>query len=130
MARSELGTKRVCPTTGRKFYDMNRDPVVSPYTGEELPRAVLELPGKSVPASRARPAVVEEEEESDAVPAGPEIISLEDVAAGEDAEAAVEDDAVIETEEATDDAFLEEEEEAGDDVADLIDGDIEDEEDS
>lgn len=129
MARTELGTKRVCPTTGRKFYDMNRDPVVSPYTGEELPRSVLELPAKSVPASRARPAVVEEEEEGDAVPAGPEIISLEDVAAGEDAEAAVEDDAVIEPEEAADDTFLEEEEEGGDDVADLIDGDIEDEED-
>ena len=26
--------KRVCPTTGKRFYDLNKDPIVSPYTGE------------------------------------------------------------------------------------------------
>ena len=34
MAKIEWGVKRVCPTTNRRFYDLNRDPVVSPYTGE------------------------------------------------------------------------------------------------
>jgi uncharacterized protein (TIGR02300 family) len=34
MPKEEWGTKRVCPTTGKRFYDLNRDPVVSPYTGE------------------------------------------------------------------------------------------------
>ena len=34
MAKEEWGTKRVCPTTGKRFYDLNRDPIVSPYTGE------------------------------------------------------------------------------------------------
>lgn len=34
MAKEEWGTKRVCPTTGRRFYDLNRTPVISPYTGE------------------------------------------------------------------------------------------------
>jgi uncharacterized protein (TIGR02300 family) len=34
MPKSEWGTKRICPTTGKRFYDMNRAPVVSPYTGE------------------------------------------------------------------------------------------------
>jgi hypothetical protein len=34
MAKEEWGTKRVCPTTGKRFYDLNRVPVVSPYTGE------------------------------------------------------------------------------------------------
>lgn len=34
MAKPEWGVKRVCPTTGKRFYDMNRDPVISPYTGE------------------------------------------------------------------------------------------------
>src|SRR5205814_3141458 len=34
VAKAELGTKRVCPVTGRKFYDLNKDPVISPYTGE------------------------------------------------------------------------------------------------
>ncbi len=34
MPKEEWGTKRVCPTTGKRFYDLNRDPIVSPYTGE------------------------------------------------------------------------------------------------
>lgn len=34
MPKEEWGTKRVCPTTGKRFYDLNRTPVVSPYTGE------------------------------------------------------------------------------------------------
>ncbi|MFZ1970180.1 TIGR02300 family protein, partial [Rhodopseudomonas sp. BR0C11] len=24
MAKSDLGTKRICPTTGKKFYDLNK----------------------------------------------------------------------------------------------------------
>lgn len=36
MPKEEWGTKRLCPTTGKRFYDMNRDPIVSPYTGELL----------------------------------------------------------------------------------------------
>jgi uncharacterized protein (TIGR02300 family) len=34
MPKAEWGTKRICPTTGKRFYDLNRSPVVSPYTGE------------------------------------------------------------------------------------------------
>ncbi|SHJ70865.1 TIGR02300 family protein [Palleronia salina] len=34
MPKEEWGTKRVCPTTGKRFYDLNANPVVSPYTGE------------------------------------------------------------------------------------------------
>jgi uncharacterized protein (TIGR02300 family) len=34
MTKQEWGVKRVCPTTGKRFYDLNRSPVVSPYTGE------------------------------------------------------------------------------------------------
>ncbi|MGB1236390.1 MAG: TIGR02300 family protein [Planktomarina sp.] len=34
MPNEEWGTKRVCPTTGKRFYDLNKDPIVSPYTGE------------------------------------------------------------------------------------------------
>lgn len=43
MPKEEWGTKRVCPTTGKRFYDLNANPIVSPYTGEEV---VLET-GKS-----------------------------------------------------------------------------------
>ncbi|MBB96803.1 MAG: TIGR02300 family protein [Rhodobacteraceae bacterium] len=34
MPKEEWGVKRVCPTTGKRFYDLNRNPIVSPYTGE------------------------------------------------------------------------------------------------
>jgi uncharacterized protein (TIGR02300 family) len=34
MPKAEWGTKRICPTTGKRFYDLNKSPVVSPYTGE------------------------------------------------------------------------------------------------
>lgn len=34
MPNEEWGVKRVCPTTGKRFYDLNKDPIISPYTGE------------------------------------------------------------------------------------------------
>ena len=34
MPKEEWGTKRLCPTTGKRFYDLNKTPIVSPYTGE------------------------------------------------------------------------------------------------
>ena len=34
MPKEEWGTKRLCPETGKRFYDLNADPIVSPYTGE------------------------------------------------------------------------------------------------
>ena len=36
MPKEEWGTKRICPTTGKRFYDLNKDPIVSPYTGEKV----------------------------------------------------------------------------------------------
>ncbi len=36
MPKEEWGVKRVCPTTGKRFYDLNANPIVSPYTGEAL----------------------------------------------------------------------------------------------
>lgn len=127
MARPELGTKRICPTTGRKFYDLNRDPIVSPYTGEVLARSALE-PARAAAPARAAVADPVEDDEADVMAAGAEVISLEDVAEGEDTAAAASDEeAGIEEEAPGEDTFLEEEE-GGDDVADLIDGDIEEEE--
>ncbi|MCY4153157.1 MAG: TIGR02300 family protein [Aestuariivita sp.] len=34
MPKKEWGVKRECPETEKRFYDLNRDPIVSPYTGE------------------------------------------------------------------------------------------------
>ena len=36
MAKEEWGTKRICPETGKRFYDLNNIPVISPYTGKEV----------------------------------------------------------------------------------------------
>jgi len=36
MPKEEWGVKRVCPETGKRFYDLNKKPVVSPYTGEVI----------------------------------------------------------------------------------------------
>jgi len=34
MPKEEWGTKRLCPETGKRFYDLNANPIISPYTGE------------------------------------------------------------------------------------------------
>ena len=36
MPKEEWGTKRVCPETGKRFYDLNATPIISPYTGKEV----------------------------------------------------------------------------------------------
>ena len=36
MPKEEWGTKRVCPDTGKRFYDLGRNPAVSPYTGKSV----------------------------------------------------------------------------------------------
>ena len=43
MPKEEWGVKRVCPTTGKRFYDLNKNPIISPYTSE----AVEPYTGKS-----------------------------------------------------------------------------------
>lgn len=42
MAKEALGTKRLDPETGKKFYDLGRDPIVSPYTGKSYPISYFE----------------------------------------------------------------------------------------
>lgn len=130
MAKAELGTKRVCPVTGRKFYDLGKDPVVSPYTGVSYPRSFFD--GAAKPAGpRVAQAATEEEVEATPEAEEAELVPLEEAdaeAASTGAKAtAPADDAEVEEEEdaAADDTFLEEEEDENTDVADLIDGDIE-----
>jgi uncharacterized protein (TIGR02300 family) len=137
VAKPELGTKRVCPDTGRKFYDLNKDPVISPYTGKVVP--------VEIPMTRARPdqaaataqraAAAPAEEATAPEQQEAEFVSLEDADAEaqgakgpvETAEPDIEED--VEMDESLDDAaFIEEQEEEDADVTDIIGGDIEDEE--
>jgi len=132
VAKPKLGTKRICPACGTKYYDLNRDPITCPNCG-----TVFEVTtAKAAPPERVVEAVaVEAVVEPEAVLEREEgVVSLEE--AEEDAELdtgpdADEDeepviaDAEIEVEEDIEagdaDAFLEEEAEEGADVADLLD---------
>ena len=53
MPKEEWGVKRLCPTTGKRFYDLNKTPVVSPYTGEIVP---IDVPGRKGGLSMASEA--------------------------------------------------------------------------
>ncbi len=113
MAKPELGNKHTCQQCGTKFFDLSKTPVVCPKCG-----AVQQVATRTTRAA----AVQKDEEEADT---GVEIVSLDEVEAGEAAlETVAEDDVEIEDEGGEDDTFLEEEEEDGNDVSGLIDGDI------
>jgi uncharacterized protein (TIGR02300 family) len=130
VARPDLGTKRVCPTTGRKFYDLNKSPIISPYTGQIVTVAAPVLTRGRSDAAASRPSPVPVEAEAEPAEDA-ELVSLEeadDEAAGGKALPA-EDDVEIEDDAGTDDdTFLEEDEDGDDDVTDLIGDGIEDDE--
>ncbi|MGV1794697.1 TIGR02300 family protein [Rhizobium lusitanum] len=117
MAKAELGTKRTDPDNGKKFYDLNRDPVISPYTGKSWPLSYFE-------ETSASKEVPEEEEvaEVDTESTEVELVSLEDAdeaAAGDDIPDIGDDD--VEIGDDDDDTFLEaDEDEDDDDMSDII----------
>ena len=138
MAKAELGTKRICPDTGRKFYDLNKDPVISPYTGKVVPvenPVARARPEAAPPAAAPRPAPAPAEEPAAPEPQEAEFVSLEEAdAEAQGAKAPVETaepdlEEEVEMDETLDDAaFIEEQEEEDADVTDIIGGDIENEE--
>jgi uncharacterized protein (TIGR02300 family) len=128
VARPELGLKRQCMSCGAKFYDLNRDPATCPKCGTVYQIAALSTTRVPAPAIANR-AVAAQDDEGDEETTGPEMVSLDEVAdAEESADATGEDDADVGGTSGDDDTFLEEDEEGGDDVSDLIDGDIESDE--
>jgi uncharacterized protein (TIGR02300 family) len=119
VAKSELGTKRVDPETGRKFYDLNKDPIVSPYTGKTYPRSYFEE-GK-IAALEEDEEVAEKEVDAEDEE-GVEVVSLEeadDDVKGDDLPD-LGDDEDVDLGDDEDDTFLADEEEEDDDVADMI----------
>ena len=67
MPKEEWGVKRVCPTTGKRFYDLNHDPIVSPYTGEEVKlndtkSRLIQADGEDLSVRRATEADVSDDE--------------------------------------------------------------------
>ena len=140
VAREALGTKRVCPETGKKFYDLNKDPIVSPYTGKTYPisyfeEVVIAKVKKEPKAAAVAEDETESEDEIEDEDDAPEFVSLED-ADDDDTDDTVDDDdedlpeipdvdiEVEDDDDAEDDTFLEDEEE-DDDLADVIGGGVE-----
>jgi uncharacterized protein (TIGR02300 family) len=118
VAKTELGTKRTDPDTGKKFYDLNRDPVVSPYSGKSWPLSFFEQ-------TSAAKEIPEEEEvaEVDTENTEVELVSLEDAdeAATSDEIPDIGDDEVEIDGDDDDDTFLTpDEDDDDDDMSDII----------
>lgn len=120
VAKAELGTKRIDPETGRKFYDLNKDPIVSPYTGKSYPLSFFEE--TSVAKVLEKAAEEDEIQEVDTENTEVELVSLEDAdgeaGAGDDLPDLGDDDVEIEGDD--DDTFLEQDDEDEDGLSDLI----------
>ncbi|MEA3533468.1 TIGR02300 family protein [Rhizobium sp. CC-YZS058] len=118
MAKAELGTKRIDPETGRKFYDLNKDPIVSPYTGKSYPLSFFE---ETSVAKVLEKAEEEDVAEVDTENTEVELVSLEeadDNASGDDLPDLGDDEVEIDND---DDTFLEEEDDDDNDgLSDLI----------
>jgi uncharacterized protein (TIGR02300 family) len=131
VAKSDLGTKRICPTTGKKFYDLNKNPVISPYTGEVVPIAPVAPPRATRGAPAAAPATVPVEVPEPAE--AEELVPLEEADAEEntgkvkavvpESEDDIEIDETIEDDDDDDSTFIADEEEGDEDVTDII-GDV------
>jgi uncharacterized protein (TIGR02300 family) len=118
VAKPELGSKRQCQACSAKFFDLNKDPIVCPKCS-----AVFQVAAVSRAAARAAP--VDDDEAPEAQ--GAELVSLEEADAVDDKVVVADDDIEIE-DDGADETFLEEEEGDPDDVAGLIDSDLQDDE--
>ena len=132
MSKPARGTKRVCPSCGARFYDLNRTPMVCPVCQSIY--QVTRPPPPSRRWGRAQPAEarkVEEQEAAAPVLEGPEIVSLDEAEEGTSEVPPEEDEEIVDLGEqaaerpAGDDenAFLEEEEEGEADVSGIVGGD-------
>ena len=117
MAKPQLGTKRLCPNCGTKYYDLDRDPITCPKCS-----AVFTISAAALRAKAAAP--VEEEEEVEVEETTVDFVSLEEADAeqggGEDVPE-IEDEEIADI--GDDDTFLEAEDE--DEDIDGIDIDVE-----
>ena len=125
MVDKSLGTKRTCPACGKRFYDLNKDPIECPYCGETFTVEPILPSRQDAPEAKPEEAVPEAVEEpvEDLVPEGDDL-AAEDV---EEAEAVADvdlgdvEDVPVDPD---DGAFLEDETDAAP-VDDIIPGAIE-----
>lgn len=91
MPKEEWGTKRICPTTGKRFYDLNKTPIVSPYTGEVVD---LESARRKIVASVATRAAPEKDDDVlvDDLDADDDLLVADDTDDADDDDDLLEDD--------------------------------------
>src|SRR6516164_6622429 len=138
VAKSEFGTKRICPITGRKFYDLNKNPVISPYTGEVVPVVSVAPVAPVAPprwrSSAARAAPVPTAKAAPEPMEAEELVSLEEADAEEDtskvkavvpeSEDDIEiDEPIVDDADDEDSTIIADEEDGDQDVSDII-GDV------
>ena len=134
MAKPEWGGKRTCLNCGARFYDLQREPIVCPACGATVDAAAQSKPRRAratpaakvaaVPAAAAvevEPAVVEDEVEVDT-----DLDQDEELE--EDGEVVESEAAEEESEEEGESAIEDVSELGDDDMADVIDTEIEEEE--
>jgi uncharacterized protein (TIGR02300 family) len=127
VAKPEWGTKRICLNCGARFYDMNRDPITCPACSTTIDPVVQSRPRRSRAAPKlataaavvdvVRPVVVEPDDEVEV-----EVDDEEVVVAAEDDEE--EDEAEEDGESAIEDVS----ELGDDDMADVIETDLDEDE--
>lgn len=129
MSKPARGTKRVCPSCGARFYDLNRSPITCPV----CQAAYQAAPPPSRRSERAAPVEARKPVEVEADP--PPVQSAETISL-EEAEETTSDAAIDDDEEIVDlgddgaeipagdddNTFLEEEEEAETDVSGIVGG--------
>ncbi len=129
MSKPARGTKRVCPSCGARFYDLNRMPITCPAC-----QAAYQAP--TAPSRRSERAQQAEARKAEVVEVRPapekvEVISLEEVEEAGAEAAIAEDEEIVDLGEDTpeippgddENAFLEEEEEGEADVSGIVGGD-------
>lgn len=112
MPKEEWGVKRVCPTTGKRFYDLGASPIVSPYTGEVVVLETGKGGAQSLVADKAATKAKEAETEDE------ELVLDDDIDIDDDDDADLPDDDVLDDDD--------EDTVALDDIADVASDDSDD----
>lgn len=150
LVKADLGTKRVCPNCGTRFYDLSKRPITCPKCGSAFePEALFKQRRRPTEVENEKPEkeaeldteLENEEDTIETVEDEPELAETEDdetphrpepdhtaagmsvVDADDVAIEDIDDDAVEEDDD--DDALLEPDEGDEDDVSGIIDADIE-----
>ncbi len=89
MPKEEWGVKRVCPTTGKRFFDLGASPIVSPYTGEVVVLETGKGGAQSLVADKAATKAKEAESEDE------DLVLDDDIDADDEEDVDLPDDDVL-----------------------------------